>query len=249
MTTGMVFLVLSVLLVLAAISLPARKFFKSFGLWGEAQANKASDALLNADPLGVLKVQIDNAAQNAKQAQQVLQVAAKQVISLQKQINDGKHDQQVLTNRINTALSHNDVNNTARFYALELARVEDHLKVNENQLLIAEKQYNDNLELVKKFEQQIVDARKEISDLGYQLAQSQAEKNLQEMTASLKNKLNVGDLSDARKRVQDQIDANRGASKAAYDLNSDELAQQKDLNFERDIAADEILARFRNKQS
>jgi phage shock protein A len=233
------------LLVVAAVSPPARRFFRAVGLWGGAQADKSAEAMLNVDPLGVLKSQIANAAENGKRANEVVVAAAKQLVSLENQIADLLKDQRRLTNRIESVLKSGDPNNNAPKYAADLARVEEHLRVNQEQKDIAQKQYDDNLQLVEKFERQIAQARQDAKDLGAQLQQSEAEKNLHQMSAALKDKLSVGDLSEARQRVKDQINANRGASRAAQDLNRVSLAEEEDEDLVQDAAAEAVLARFK----
>lgn len=236
---------LVVLVVLAAVSPPARRFFKALGLWGGAQADKAGSAVLNADPLGILKTQIANSAEQGKQANAVVEAAAKQLVSLENQIADDLKEQQRLTTRIESILAKGDPNGNAPKYAADLARVEEHLKVNQDQKVLAQQQYDDNLKLVERFEREIAEARKDASDLGLQLQQSEAEKNLHQMSAALKDKLSVGDLAEARQRVKDQINSNRGSARAARDLNRIGLAEEEDVELERSAAADAILARFK----
>lgn len=234
-----------VLLVLAAVSPPARRFFKALGLWGGAQADRAGNSVLNADPLGILKTQIANSAEKGKQANAVVEAAAKQLVSLENQIADDLKEQQRLTNRIESVLTKGDPNGSAGKYAADLARVEENLKANQDQKALAQKSYDENLSLVERFEREIAEARKDAAALGMQLQQSEAEKNLHQMSAALHDKLNVGDLAEARARVKDQIVANRGASRAARDLNRIGLEEEEDLDLERSAAAEAILARFK----
>lgn len=236
-----------VLIALAAVSPPARRFLKALGLYGGAQVDKSSEALLNKDPLGVLKTQIANSAENGKQANAVVEAAAKQLVSLENQIADGLKEEQRLTNRIKSVLAKGDPNNNASKYAADLARVEENLQINQDQKQIAQQQYDDNLKLVERFEREIQEARKDAADLGLQLQQSEAEKNLHQMSASLKDKLSYGDLSVARERVKDQITANRGAARAARDLNRIGLAEEEDDELEHSAAAEAVLARFQTK--
>ena len=206
------------LVVVAAVSPSGRRFLKGLGQWGGAQADRAAEAMVKADPLGVYKSQIANAIDNGKRANDVVSAAGRQLESLNRQIADGLKEQKRLSTRISGVLSKGDPNNTATIYAGDLARVEANLKTNQDQLAIAQAQYDENLKLVEKFQREISNSRREAEDMGFQLAQSQAEKNLYEMTAALKNNLDLGDLSQARQRVQEQIDANRGSTRAARDL-------------------------------
>jgi phage shock protein A len=233
-----------VLLVLAAISPPARRLFKAIGAYLGAQSDNAAEAVQNADPLGVYKTQIANAVENGKSANKVVETAGKQLVSLENQIADDLKEQTRLTNRIQGVLANGDPNKTAAKYAADLARVEEHLKTNQAQKEIAQQQYDENLKLVERFQREINEARKDAADMGFQLAQSEAEKNLYQMTAALKDQLNLGELAQARQRVKDQINANKGATKAARDLSHATRAEDEDEELERKAAADAVLARF-----
>ena len=237
-----------VLLVVASLSPPARRFFKSILAYGGAQADRAADSVRNVDPLGVYRTQIENAVENSRNASSVVEKAAKQLVSLETQIADGLKEQTRLTNRLQAVVDQGDPNKTAAKYAADLSRVEEQLEANKQQRDIAQDQYDDNLKLVTRFEDQIKKARQEVKDMGLQLQQSQAEKDLHQMTASLKDKLSLGDLSEARQRVKDQIDANKGAARAARDLNGGSIAEESDDELESNASVQAVLARFQKKQ-
>lgn len=241
---GWIVLAVVVVLVLVAVSPPALRFFKALGLYSGAKADEASEALLNADPLGVYKTQIANAVEQGKNANKVVETAGQQLVSLENQIADDLKEQARLTARIKACVAKGDPNKTAAGYAADLARVEAHLKINQDQKVVAQQQYDDSLKLVERYEREINIARKDAQDMGLQLAQSEAEKNLYQMTAALKDKLNLGDLAQAKKRVQDQINANRGSTMAARDLSRQGLAEESDEELERQEAAAAVLARF-----
>jgi hypothetical protein len=238
-----------VILILVAVSPPARRFFKSLGLFAGAKADEASEAILNADPLGVYKTAINNAVENGKNANKVVETAGKQLVSLNNQIADDLKEQQRLNNRIKSVLAKGDPNKTAAGYAADLARVEANLETNQAQKLVAQQQYDENLKLVERYEREINNARKDAEQMGMQLAQSEAEKDLYQMTAALKDKLNLGELAQAKQRVQNQINANRGSTMAARDLSRQGLAEESDEELERQEAAAAVLARFQQPGS
>lgn len=246
---GYIILGLFVCLILAALSPPARRFFKALGAYGGAKADEASEAVLGADALGVYNTMINNAVENGKNANSVIETAGKQLVSLNNQIADDLKEQTRLTRRIQACVDKGDPNKTAAGYAADLARVEEHLKTNQEQKIIAQQQYDDNLKLVERYEREINQARKDAQEMGLQLAQSKAEKDLYQMTAALKDKLNLGELSQARRRVQDQINANKGSTMAARDLSRQGLAEESDEELERQEAAAAVLARFQKPGS
>lgn len=233
-----------VLVALAAVSPPARRFLKSLVGLGSAKLDAASESVRNTDPLGQYKSQIATAVENGRNAQSVVERAAKQLVSLNNQIAGDLKEKQRLENRLKAVLASGDPNKTAEGYALDLERVETNLQANQAQQASAQDVYDENLKLVERFEREVASARKDAESLNFQLDQSKAEKDLFQMTASLKDQLNLGELAQARRRVQNQIEANKGASKAAHDLSRQGVAEEADEELERKERAAAILARF-----
>lgn len=230
---------------LLTLTRPGRRMLKAIGLNLSATSDRIAESIENNDPLGVYKSQIANAAESGRTAAKVVEMAAKQLISLESQIAEGLKDQQRLTNRIKAVMQNGDPNKSASKYAAELARVESNLKVNQEQKDIAQAQYDENLKLVERYENQISDARKDAEQLGMQLAQSETEKNLIQTSAAIKDQLNLGDLAVARRKVQDQINSNRGAAKATRDMNAVDSIAEEDAELEKSMAVSEILNRFK----
>jgi aminopeptidase N len=238
---------LVVVVVVLAFTPPGRRLLGSIGLYLGAQADTAAESVANADPLGVYKSQIANAVEKGKNASNVVGNAAKQLESLQRQINDDIKEQTRLSNRLEAVLANGDPNNTAERYALDLERVESNLARNQEQLAVAQEVYTENLSLVERYEREVSSARRDAEEIGLQLERSAAERDLSEMSAALHDQLNLGDLSQTRRRVQEQIDANRGASRAARDLSRQGTAEDADEELERQQRAQEVLNRFRSK--
>jgi hypothetical protein len=230
---------------LLTLTRPGRRMLKAVGLNLSATSDRIAESIGNNDPLGVYKSQISNAVESGRTAAKVVEMAAKQLISLENQIAEGLKDQQRLTNRIRAVMKNGDPNKTATKYAAELARVEANLKVNEEQKGIAQAQYDENLALIERYENQISDARKDAEQLGMQLAQSETEKVLIQTSTAIKDQLNLGDLAVARRKVQDQINSNRGAAKAARDMSASSAAEEEDEKFEKSMAVSDILNRFK----
>lgn len=243
-TFGWIVLGVVVVAVLIAVSPPFRRLWKAIKEKGEVAANDAAEALLKTNPMGYYKLQISNAIEKGKNSQNVVKLAAKQLVSLDNQIADGLKEQARLNSRIKSAMAKGDPNKTANNYALQLASVEEALKTNQAQRVTQQKLYDDNLKMVEKYERDVAQARRDADHLGFQLEQSQAEKEMVEVSVALRTDLNMGDLAEAKKRVQEQINANKGDTKGMLDLSRQGLAEDLDEEDERQGAADEILARF-----
>lgn len=248
-TVGMVFWGVVAVACLMAVSSPARRFFRSIGLWAGGQADKAAENIANADPLAVYNSQVETAAEAGRNASKVVEAAAGQLVSLERQINTDLGEQARLTNRLKAVVESGDPNNTAEGYALDLERVERNLEVNRSQLTVAQKQYDDNMKLVTDYENQVTTARKRAADLGFQLKSSEAAKDFQRLSGSLNTKLNLGDLAEAERRVQAKIDQNNGAIRAGVDLNQTANAQKADDELERKARAQAVLDRFKKPAS
>lgn len=235
--------------LLAAVSPPARRFFKSLIGLGSAKLDAASEGIQNADPLSQYKSQIANATEGAKNAQSVVNSSATQLVSLQSQIDEDLKEKTRLENRLRAVLANGDPNKTADRLALDLERVERNLEVNTSQLNDSQKNYDDNLRLVNKFEEKIVELRKDAQDLGFQLERSEAERDLAVASTALKDRLSMTDLSQTRNRVLAKINANKGVAKGQNDMVGSASADEADDDLERKERAAAILARFQHPQA
>jgi hypothetical protein len=90
--------------LLAAVSPPARRFFKSLMNWGSAQVNKGSEVVAGLDPMGVYQLQIDNAVENGRVVQKSFDSVAANLVSLQNQVEADLKDKTRLENRLRTVL-------------------------------------------------------------------------------------------------------------------------------------------------
>lgn len=237
---------LGVLFIMAVyfFSPGGRRLLKSIWNVGDATANDASEAVNASKALSLYKAQIDNAVAGGRNASKVVDKAATQLISLDRQIKVGMEEQARLTNRIKAVLAEGDPNKTVEKYASDLSKVEEDLKANQEQKVLAEEQYKENVKMIERFKLQADKARQDVQSMGLQLETSEAEKELSQLAAGLKDKLSLGDVAEARQRVQKQIDANRGAAKAARDLSRQGFAEESDEELERKASAAAVLSRF-----
>lgn len=248
-TFGWIVLGLVVVAVLVAVSPPFRRLMKAFKERSEVAAEEATEALRKQNPLGYYKLEINNAIEKGKTAQNVVKRSAKQLVSLDNQIADLTKEQTRLNNRLASVTAKGDPNGTAKDYAKQLASVESQLQANKDQRQHVQEDYDTNLKLVEKYERDVTQARRDAEQLGFQLEQSKDEKDMYEASAQLRADLNTGKLAEARKRVQDAINANWGETKAMRDLSARSSAQDKDEEDELDEEAAKVLARFQKPSS
>lgn len=234
--------------LLAAVSPPARRFFKNLIGLGNAQLDALGESVGGVDPLGQYKTQIANAAEGAKNAQSVVNSSATSLVSLQSQIDEDLKEKARLENRLRAVVANGDPNKSADRLALDLERVERNLEANTTQLGESQKNYDENLKLVSKFEDKIVSLRKDAQDLGFQLERSEAEKDLAVASNALKDRLSTTDLSQTRNRVLAKINANKGVAKGHNDMVGSASADEADDDLERKERASAILARFQKPE-
>lgn len=235
-----------VAVILAAVSPPARRFFKNLGRVAGSQVDALGNVVGGIDPLQQYKTEIANAAEGAKNAQSVVDNSAVQLVSLQSQIEADLSEKTRLENRLRAVVANGDPNKSADRLALDLERIERNLDENSKQLESAQTNYDKNLDLVSKYEVKITELRKDAQTLGLQLEQSEAEKKLAVATSSLKSKLDLSNLSETRNKVLAQINANRGVTKANNDMAGAVSADEADDDLERKERAKAILARFQS---
>ncbi|MEI8270515.1 MAG: PspA/IM30 family protein [bacterium] len=235
-----------IVFVVVSFSGPGKRMFKAFLRLLGAKMDTAAEEISKIDPLAEYRSQIASNAEKAKMAQQVVNTAAKQLVSLKSQLEEDFKDKERLSSRIEKALTSNN-ESKATTLALELQRVEKNIAENSSQLEVAQKSYDENLSFMKKFEEKIISLRKDCERLGMQLSQSEAEKALAEATAAMKNSINISDLSEIRNNILEQINSNKGTVLATKDMSFED--EDEETEEERKLQAAEVLSRFRKSDS
>jgi phage shock protein A len=232
-----------VVFAVVSFSRPGKRMFKAILSLLGAKMDTAADEIGRIDPLAEYRSQIASNAEKAKMAQEVVNTAARQLVSLKSQLEEDIKDKERLSSRIEKALSSNNESKAATL-ALELQRVEKSLEENKSQLELAQKSYDENLSFMKKFEEKIASLRKDCERLGMQLSQSEAEKGLAEATAAMKSSINISDLSETRNKILDKINSNKGVTLATRDMTLED-EDDEETDADRKAQAEDILARFR----
>lgn len=220
----------------------ARRLWKA----AQVQADKIGRAASDADPLAVYKTRVDEGVENIAKAKKALEGTATLVRTYQRRVDEGAEEKTQLESRIERALKNNDANNTARDYALQLQTVEKDLTTNTEQLGRHKETYANFAKQVELNQKRVEEARREASSLGVELEQSEREKEFTKFAESFQAaSFNDESLGDAKRKIQERIDANRAASDVARDMSRQSLGVAKDEEAEREAQADDILARFK----
>ncbi len=174
-----------------------------------------------------------------------MEKSAKVLESLKNQIKEGVREETRLTNRLQAVVDAGDPNGTATDLALKLERVETDLAENRFQEKEETASYKENLQLIIQYERDVSEARKTADQMGMKLEKSASERELTNMRVSLHDDLNLGELAQAKDRVQAQIDGNVGATRAIKDLGAAAYADMADADLARAARANDILKRFK----
>lgn len=235
-------IVLAVVLVLAVTN---RRALVRFVGAGQAQVDKLGRFAGNVDPLAQYQKKIDDEVERLGGYKTALEKIKANCRSLDRQIDSDTARKTALESRIKTALADNN-EKMAREYALQLQHVEESLETNKTQKGTTQGMYENFLKQVNASERNINEARQDARNLGVQLQQSQAEKEMASFAQEFSGvSRNLDDLGDLKTKVQAKIDANRAAVDVAADTGQDVMAEIEANERDRQAKADDILARFK----
>ena len=188
---------------------------------GQAQVDKFGRAIGNVDPLALYQKKIEDEVERLGGYKTSLEKIKANARGLNRQIEQDTIRKTQLESRIQTALSGSN-DKAAREYALQLQHVEEQLEANNAQLTTTQGMYDNFLKQVQASERNINDARQDARNLGIQLEQSKAEKEMASFAQEFQGmSRNLDDLADLKGKVLSQIDANRAAVDVAADTGED----------------------------
>ena len=237
--------VVVVILVLVAV-FNGRAFSRIFSA-GQAQVDKFGRAVSNADPLAEYQKKIDDEMQNMQKYKNSLAKVGENLRGLNRQIDNDTARETQLVERIKLAKGQNN-DAAAREYALQLDHVEQSLEANKKQKENTQHIYDGIMKQINAGQQAILDARQEAKQMGVQLEQSQAEKEMSQFTSELAGMgTHLDGLNDLKSKVQAKIDQNRAAVDVVAQTSGAANMEIDMQEAERNARADAILARFDTK--
>jgi phage shock protein A len=197
------------------------------------------------DPVAVYQQEVDNSAEEIKEATSGLEQYRGLVSRLQRQVESGQKEVARLDARIKIYLEKGD-EASATTSAIQLKKAQTDLEENKAQLKQYEGAYENNLKKIRYANQKIADARDKAQKLKADLQLSRAEAE----TAKLAQKFNCKNVSlegaaEVEDEIQRQIDGNRAKAQVISDLSQDglgEIAEQEAI--QKQEAAD-ILASYK----
>lgn len=220
--------------------------FQKFATAIQAFFNGIANMFIERDPVAVMQLEIDRAAERLKSAREGLEQYQGLVQGLTRQVAKNQADAARLEAQIKAHLKAGNRDVAAQL-AVQLKAIQGELATNQQQLELHTEAYKNHLLKVQQGNKDLAKLREKASRYSAELKMSKAEAEIARVGEALGESLsgnlttNLGQIEDV---IQRQIDHNRGKAKVAADLSSkgvdDILAQQK----AEQIEAESMLQQF-----
>ena len=219
---------------------------------GQAQANKAANEALNADPLAVMQLDIDTALEQIHSLTPDMETLKGQVNRMARQFQDEEKDIASLNAKVDLLVkAGNDAG---------AAQLDQQLQSKENahentkvQLAKLQGSYDTTKDRINQANKTIAEKQQKAQSLGMELKISEANKKAIEASAAVLGRLNsatsLGHMSDAERILQEKIDANNAAADVQADLSgpapsdADALSASLDAQVAAAASTDRLAAR------
>ena len=195
------------------------KIWRSF----KAQINKIANFFWTADPIAQMQYEYDLAVEQLKEGREGLEQYRALVERVNRQVAAAKKHEAKLQAKIKAYLQAGD-RKTAANFALELTKVRNELKENEQQLVMHEKSYENNLKKIKYASSQLGKVRQKIQKYDAELKMSRAEAELAKLSQSFDFDITT-DFGQIEQVIQEKIDRNRATVRVSSDLSSEGIAE------------------------
>jgi phage shock protein A len=231
--------------IIVILAVFQRKTLSRIATAVSAQFGKVGRLLWGFDPVAVYQQQVDNAAEEIKDATTGLEQYRGLVARLQRQVGNGEKEVSRIDARIKIYITQND-DASATNYAIQLKKTQAELEENKAQLAQYQGAYENNLKKIRFANQKIADARDKAQKLSADLKLSKAEAE----TAKLAQKFNCKNVSlegvaEVEDEIQRQIDANRAKAQVISDLSEDGLNEIDEQEAIHKAEAADILAQYK----
>jgi phage shock protein A len=204
-----------------------------------AQFNKLGNWFSGYDPIAQMQYEYDLAVEQLKEGRLGLEQYRGLVERVTRQVKDGETQVSKLTAQAKAYLKAGD-RETAGSYALQLTKAKNQLAENQQQLLMHETAYSNNLKKIQHANKKLVEVKDKIQKYDADLKMSAAEAEVAKLTQSLNLDVTTdfGQLEDV---IQRKIDANRGKARVAADLSTEGLDKiQAEERMEQSMADDAL---------
>ena len=210
-----------------------------------AQVNQAGIAAAEADPVAMLRKQVDDSNEDLKRIKVGLAQYKAQMASLERRVDQDAHEVQLLEARARGYVAKGDDAGAARALE-EKQRINQSLTANAAQLKLYRDKYEAGRKQVDYIGRKIEDAKHEAIRLKADLDMSQVEKRLAETALDFQAHAPALDgIGESRELILRQIDANRAAAQTTNETGNGLLTEIEDDNMSRQGAVSDELAKLK----
>lgn len=207
-----------------------------------AQVNKLANYFWEADPIAQMQYEYDMAVEQLKEGRGGLEMYRGLVERVERQVTAGKRQTDKLSAQVKAFLKAGD-RETASKFALQLQKAKAELAENEQQLVLHETAYGNNLKKIKHANSRLIDVRDKIKRYDAELRMSEAEAEVAALAEGFDFNVTT-DFGQLEQVLQDRIDQNRGKVRVASDLSEKGIAEIEAEERVDAVLAEEALAEF-----
>ncbi|MEO8028714.1 MAG: PspA/IM30 family protein [Bryobacteraceae bacterium] len=214
------------------------KFWSAF----RAQINKVANLFWEADPIAQMQYEHDSAVEQLKEGRQGLEIYRALVERVTRQTNTGQMHVQKLEAETKAYLKAGQRDAAAKF-ALELQKAKKDLAANEQQRVMHEEAYGNNLKKIQHATKKLGEVREKIQRYDAELKMSAAEAEIAKLAQSFNLDVST-DFGQIEQVLQGKIDRNRATTRVAADLSQEGLASIQAEEKMEQVMAEDALAQF-----
>ncbi len=213
-------------------------FGKFFGAM-RAQLNKLANYFWEADPIAQMQYEYDLAVEQLKEGRLGLEQYRGLVERVSRQVKEGEANIKRITAQAKAYLKAGD-RETASKFALELQKAKTTLEQNNEQLVMHETAYQNNLKKIQHANKKLVEVQERIHKYDAELKMSEAEAEVAKLSQSFDMNLTT-DFGQLEQVIQRKIDTNRGTARVASDLSAEGIDKiQAEEKMEAVLAEDAL---------
>jgi len=214
------------------------KFWSAF----RAQLNKIANVFWEADPIAQMQYEHDAAVEQLKEGRKGLETYRALVERVTRQSAGARDHVQKLEAETKAYLKAGQRDSAAKF-ALELQKAKKDLAAYEEQRLMHEESYENNLKKIQHASKKLAEVREKIQKYDAELKMSAAEAEVAALAQSFNMDVTT-DFGQIEQMIQGKIDKNRAKARVASDLSQEGLASiQAEEKMEK-VMAEEALTQF-----
>jgi len=211
-----------------------------------AAFNKLANLFYERDPIAVMQLEIDTAAQRLRGAREGVEQYRGLVERVLRQVTTGEQNAKRLETQIKAYLR-SGAREMAAQLAVQLKATRDELAANNEQLKMHETAYKNHLLKLQQGNKDLVALQQKAEKYAAELKMSAAEAEIARVAEALGESLagnlttNLGQIESV---IQRQIDQNRGKARVAADMSSKGVEEIKAQQAAESIMAEDILQQF-----